>query len=144
MQLFFGSAKIFKYLISNKFDVTKINQKNLVLYAIHGRNPEIIHILENKNVESYENDILFREAIKNHHNDLAHYYENNLTEPDKTKETLNCILKNYNFEFIEKDMITKSNFNLFCKYDYYFLCQYLLKNENINVNDIKILKNNFF
>ena len=44
---FFGSIKIFKYLVSNKCEL----EPYLWFKAIHGRNPEIIHILEDAKIE---------------------------------------------------------------------------------------------
>lgn len=73
--LFFGSIEIFQYL--------KLNRVELIpdhwLYAIHGKNPEIIHILEENKV--HPKDGTFAEcltySIKCHHNDFANYFRIN-------------------------------------------------------------------
>ena len=82
---FFGSIQIFNYLHINGVELTS----SLWLYSIHGKNSEIIHILEDNHVKilkekevksdfsqiTYED--CFLEAIKCHHNDVAFYFLNN-------------------------------------------------------------------
>ena len=46
---FFGSIQIFKYLLVNQVKLIP----SLWIYAIHSRNPEIIHLLEENNIEPY-------------------------------------------------------------------------------------------
>ena len=43
---FFGSIQIFRYLYQNRVEVFS----TIWLYAIHGKNPEIIHFLEENNI----------------------------------------------------------------------------------------------
>ena len=59
--VFFGSVQIFKYLYKNDVEHTK----SLWLYAIHGRNEEIIHILE-------ENKIDLKNAKKYKYSELGY------------------------------------------------------------------------
>ena len=72
---FYGSIQIFNYLRINKVILTP----SIWIYAIHGKNAEIIHILEENKVwnedPTYKN-ILF-ESIKCHHNDVVNYIQNN-------------------------------------------------------------------
>ena len=70
---FFGSIQIFKYLMLNGFEINE----RLWLYSIHGRNTEIIHLLEEEVLKIENYNILFDEAIKCHHNEIADYIENN-------------------------------------------------------------------
>lgn len=135
---FFGSLKIFNYLMENKIELTP----SLWLYAIHSNKMELIHILENNKIvpddNSYQESLL--EAIKCHHNEMTNYI-------------MNTILKNQNFD--KKAVFSQSirynnyvyfpdeidfDFNYFfdlCKYDYYSVVEMFLK-ENINLNQTKI------
>ena len=40
-------------------------------FAIHGKNADIIHLLEDLHVEIESNDLLYNEAVKCHHNDIV-------------------------------------------------------------------------
>ena len=66
---FFGSIQIFRYLAMNDADLTP----SLWIYSIHSRNSELIHIIEEFQVELDENTLekCIIEAIKCHHNDFA-------------------------------------------------------------------------
>lgn len=83
---FFGSLQIFHYLRFNQIELPK----SLWIYAIHGRNPDLIHFLEENQIlpndETYQE--CFNELIKCHHNELARYIEDNLlineNQSDKT------------------------------------------------------------
>ena len=137
---FFGSNQIFKYLFKNDVDLTS----SLWLYSIHGRNPEIIHILEDMNVkpddESYEECL--KESIKCHHNEIANYIINNYVNNDN-KEKFNNFYKNinfygynyYNFSFIPNDFDEKFIIYYSCLCDYFKIVDFLLKNRNFDVNE---------
>lgn len=75
---FFGSIQIFQYLKMNNVEL----KSSLWLYAIHSNNPELIHLLEENEVEApnqkYEE--CFLESIKCHHNDIARYIEDNFLQ----------------------------------------------------------------
>ncbi|KAK8870239.1 hypothetical protein M9Y10_008116 [Tritrichomonas musculus] len=126
---FFGSIQIFKYLQMNKVGL----RPALLDFAVHGRNSEMIHIIEENvkftNVRTEEvrvfnarniinfNPIAYqarsidspfsalREAIRCHHNDIADYIEQNNSEMDERiqKENLSTSVKSYNYEFIPDD-----------------------------------------
>ena len=132
---FFGSIQIFKYL---KLNGAKL-KPTLWLYAIHGRNSEIIHILEEEcNVdekdESYKNWL--KESIKCHHNDVANYVLNNYLsiENEKSNDTLINGLKYYNFSFMKDESINESLFGYLCEYDYYILVDILLSKTKVDIN----------
>ena len=135
---FFGSIKIFKYLYSNK---AQLNQSSL-LFAIHGRNPEIIHILEENKIESTYNpyEDYFIESIKCHHNEIADYFLNNYLQYDNNyaRFIIDTFLKNYNFAFIQDKYINESTFDSLVRYDYYILVDTLLKSQNIDLNKLTI------
>ena len=72
---FFGSIQIFKYLYKNgaKLD------KNLWIFAIHGENEEIFHILEEQDIKPKKDFVIecYEESMKCHHNEIALYIEKN-------------------------------------------------------------------
>ena len=141
---FFGSIQIFNYLRMREVKLTS----SLWLFVIHGRNSELIHLLEENLIEpilpiskhskkvekSYEK--CFFESIKCHHNDVANYFLNNYLqiEDENLNETLIQSLKYYNFFFIKKENINESSFCHLCHYDYFLLVDYLLKSVDVDVN----------
>ena len=105
-------------------------------FAIHGNNANIIHLLEDLHVKIESNDLLFKEAVKCHHNDIANYFLNNFLPTDESTlqiEFINCI-KYYNFEFWEEKYVNESFFAYFCMYDYYLFVDLLMKNKCIDIN----------
>ncbi|KAK8857366.1 hypothetical protein M9Y10_015771 [Tritrichomonas musculus] len=84
--VFFGAIQIFQYLKLNNIEL----EPSLWLYAIHSRNAEIIHLLEQAQTDQTNENYIeyFCESIKCHHNEIAEYIENNLiTEnEDKTRK----------------------------------------------------------
>ena len=71
---FFGSFQIFQYLFKNEVEV----DSNLWLYAIHGKNPEIIHFLEEIEIEP--NIKCIKESIKFFHNEITEYLFDNYSD----------------------------------------------------------------
>ena len=141
---FFGSIQIFKYLYLNGVNLTS----SLWIYAIHGDNPEMIHILEENNIEpddylienefnddsSYDDedeDISYEkcleEAIKCHHNYIANYIrtqfindmnENYYIENNFDNNVIAYCFRHYNFAIF----LNEDDFNdIFL---FYYLCQY--------------------
>ena len=85
---FFGSIQIFNYLIENNVSLNP----SLWIYALHGNNIEMIHLLEVNKV--IPNDETFKECIKEsikmHHNTVAKVLLHNHSQ--KVEDTtLNCI-----------------------------------------------------
>lgn len=74
-KFFLCSVQIFQYLQINNV----ILKPSLWLYVIHGHNAEIVHLLEQNKIipedKTYEECLM--ESIKCHHNDFAHYFQNN-------------------------------------------------------------------
>ena len=149
---FFGSIQIFQYLLLNKVEPTA----SLMQYAIHSKNGELIHLLEEK-VKINPNEC-FVESIKCHHNDIATYIKDNFLE--SVKECVDIIIGDtiktkipiafiyYNFEFfpLELDSI-EYPFSFMYKYKYIeFLKRYLGKYNIdmnkflINIDDYEILE----
>ena len=141
--VFHGSIQIFKYLYQKNAKITTY----IWLYAIHGRNAEIIHFLEEilniKSQESYQ--FLILESIKCHHNEIIDYFRNNFCDKEKIKhDILNRKgLKHYNFSYFTEESIqslidscknhqeSKIPYYL-CKYDYFLIVEFLLQSEKIS------------
>ena len=147
---FFGSIQIFKYLITNNVELNP----SLWLYAIHGNNSEIIHILEDKNIKIQPDSYfeVLEESIKCHHNEIANYIINNYSDikidinDDFTIENLTAFgFKYLNFEFIDKEF---NNFQFIlyyaCLYGYLTIVQHLIKTEKVDLNIKVILQIIFF
>ncbi|KAK8847756.1 hypothetical protein M9Y10_018785 [Tritrichomonas musculus] len=131
---FFGSIQIFKYLLLNKIELTP----SLWLFAIHGNNPEMIHLLEERHVIPKSYKECLKEAIKCHHNEIASYIHDYLLPDDEDNSlfVLRKSLESYNFSFIEIELINESIFYELCKYDYYTLVDILLKTNVVDINKI--------
>ena len=107
---FFGSIQVFQYLQLNGVSLNS----SLWIYAIHGKNPEIFHILERnceKNSDTYK--ICFKEAIKCHHNDFAKYIQNNFLKHKSKTENLLINLKYHNFTNLPIDLYKIGHILLF-------------------------------
>ena len=141
---FYGSSQIFNYLMKNKVFTSNL----LILYAIHGGDQEMIHVLrENKELlDNYYCVKTINESIKCHCNGLAKYIIKRSNLDDISNFVNTFSLKHYNFAFIQKSEISKDSFIQLCKYDYFNLVDFFinkLSQEEINKsNDIQ--NHNFF
>ena len=141
---FFGSIQIFNYLRLNGVELTQ----SIWPYAIHGRNPEIIKILEDVDIDEKTDKIFkqcFVDSIKCHHNDIANYFLINFLENQKEnlKDEFDQSFKYYNFAFMQDESVNESLFECFCIYDYYIFVDALLKVQSIDIKGF-ILKINCF
>ena len=157
---FFGSIRIFKYMLLNNASL----EPSLWMYAIHGNNPEIFHILEQYNISPKDITFIkcYDESIKCHHNDIADYLQSNflfhnLKENSESlsdmvnslrKEAydpMHCYLKYYNFKYIKTPhIITHLSHKMtfyydLCRYDYSEIVKVLLKT-NSKIFNVKFLK----
>ena len=139
---FFGSTQIFRYLYMNNVKLTP----SLWIYSIHSQNPELIHLLEENDVELtfkiYEKCV--QESIKCHHNDVTNYFQNiidiNGEEEEKYyTDILETCLKYYNFNYIQYNDINHLLFNYLCRYDYYIPVSFLVESKKLNIN-FKIIR----
>ena len=137
---FYGSIKILKYLFFNN----AILSPSLWFYAIHGKNPEIIHFLEENDVipidETYRE--CFYYSVKCFHDEIANYIQDNLIHYTAII-CYDSIFKSHNYFFFPKDIQNSSqSFFYLCKYNYVFLVQMLMMvNNNI---DEAIITNFYF
>lgn len=144
-----GSAQIFKYLVSNKIELKPF----LWLCAIRGNNTEIIHILEDSNVQPPDNNFLicFKEAVKCHHNDFAKYFKNNhLNDDGENKLALISIcIKYYNFEMLNEidfsidDLTNQDILYSLIKGGFLDIVDFIIKNASKTV-DLNIISNAYF
>ena len=136
---FFGSINIFKYLIKNNIKLTP----SIWLYGIHGNNPEILHLLEEKQVDFFKeekNDFFecnndsnayfcLKESLKCHHNDIANYFLENYIDYNQNqyaKNEIDYVLHYYNYNFFSYNFDNYNVFDFACKYDHYIIVQFLL------------------
>ena len=133
---FFGSIQIFNYLRMNNVKLLP----SLWLYAIHGKNAEIIHLLVENHIEPVDktyNECL-KESIKCHHNEIASFIQTNFL-----KETQNSYDNNiysyafhyHNYSFFPTDFTDKFTFFYLCQYNYFYLVKILCNTQRININD---------
>ena len=129
---FYGSIQIFNYLRLNNVKL----KPSLWIYAIHGNNPEIIHLLEENKVEPDDDTYkeCYEEAIKCFHNEIAFYIKENLLKSDEIEKNDNFMFKFYNFSFINEDDIIKDENSIvyLVRYGYVFLMKHVLKSDLIN------------
>ena len=142
---FFGSTQIFKYLYKNGVELTP----SLWIYGIHSDNPELIHLLEENEVEpphySYEKCI--KESIKCHHNDVTNYIQSNLINEDIENIDDIDYIKNYknniysysfhyyNFSYFPEEIKNKIIFYYACQYDYFDIVKYYMNTFQIDIKE---------
>lgn len=146
---FYGSIQIINFLKNEGIEL----KPSLWQYSIHGKNSEIINLLDDSKVNP---DILFKgcldESIKCHHNDVTYYFLNNNFLPSDYENTFNTFIssvKYYNFPFIKIEQINEKTFCHLCCYDYYPIVEVLFKFKDVDINYkgqlfTDILKNNIF
>ena len=134
---FFGSTQIFKYLLKNRAKI----YPNLLEFAIHSGNPEMIHLVED-NSDKFEKDVFLmsrsggpKEAlivsIRCFHNDIANYLLQNNFNDNSVADVDEVIFKTsfecYNYEFLPE------NFN-----DLY-IYKILEKKDDFNADALKFM-----
>ena len=118
---FFGSIQIFQYLVSNKVEINP----SLFLDAIHSQNDELIYLLESHNKESVDNESLFIESIKCHHNNIAEYIKNNMQEIDNA-DVVSAIIHYHNYQFFTSEL-GRFHFFYFGQYNHKYLFDLYIK-----------------
>ena len=123
---FFGSIQIIQYLKYSNVSLTD----SLWLYAIHSNNAEMIHFLEENEIEPQRNGRyrtsnkryqnvscpnygkIFKESIVCHHNAIADYIKDNFLDETQLDDFRLCIIYNCNYYFYPTNIehiICKSN-----------------------------------
>ena len=124
---FFGAIQIFQYLKYNQVNLTP----SLWLYTIHSKNPELIHLLEENNVEPNVNktyDECLKESIKCHHNDIANYFLECKSISD-SEYTEKAAIRNCNFLYFPEKFENISSFFHLSKFKYTYLVNVLLNDK---------------
>ena len=146
---FYGSIQIFKYLRLNNIEV----KDSIFMYAIHGNNYELIHVIEEiiRNEDNEKILIFFIEAVKCHHNEIARYFDNIIFNGQSTSILGLCssIFNFMNYSFFPDEIDNEYAFYFLCKYDQVDLVKLVLDDpsymKGINVNNrIITKKNNIF
>ena len=131
---FYGSIQIFNFLRLNNAEMRPI----LWLHAIHGRNADIFHLLEENRIEKPKDSFerCLQEAIKCHHNDFANYIQENLM--NNSENIVDYCFRYYNFQYLqEEEQFDEGQlFYIACHYDYYTLVDFLLTNGNVDLSEI--------
>lgn len=143
---FFGSFQIFKFLHLNEIDLSS----TLWGYAIHSQNFDIIHILEENNVEppdySFKDCVI--DAIKCHNCEIKDYlHEKKIKSYTKFDEDFKIAsLKYRNYQYFPTDFNNYKLFYYLCKYNYIVLVRLLLKTTDLasSINKLIILMKIFF
>ena len=134
---FFGSNQIFRYLFNSGIRLHSM----LWLYAIHGRNPEIIHFLEECKIKP--NIKAIKESMKCFHNEITEYFLDNYSDTLPIDDDLfSSNVKCYNFQYYPKSyFFNQKTFYYLCKSDNYFLVENLLREMPIiNINTMYTYK----
>ena len=124
---FFGSIQVFQYLRHNNIQL----ESSIWQYAIHGRNPEMIHLLEENEKNLDDMNELIEESLKCHHNELVNYFnmQADCIETRYDEEIL--YIRNYSYfpSFVD----VNDAFILFCFYNYITLVKLLLNTKEIDL-----------
>lgn len=137
---FYGSIKIFRYLLLNNVEL----DKSLWLYAIHSNDAQLIHLLEEniKDVTNNDYKIFYEEAAKCHHNNIADYFMNNFL--DNQNLYVGQLMKYCNFNLVNDDANISALFCFLYENDILTSAEFLVNQSNANINQIIILKKKSF
>ena len=140
---FFGSIQIFQYLKYNKIELTS----SLWQFAIHSNNPELIHILEECNVDTDVKNFAenyLEEAIKCHHNDFVNYIRDYVVRNevefffkidfDFDKNFFKNIFYYRNYLFFPDDLKHKFAPFYACMYSYLDILKLYSKQKDVDFN----------
>lgn len=137
---FHGSIQIFRYLFLNNAELPP----SLWLYVVHGNDPEIINLLEEKNIKPDNFNDCYRESIKCHNNEVANYIQNNYLKETNIQLNLKCCLHYFNYDLIPIDKINELSFFYSCKYDHYSIVKCLLDTKWIDKNEVYVYNYDLF
>ena len=145
--LFFGSIQIFSYLQQNYAD----QHLDLFNLSVYSNNISIIKQVENIHQLNINTEIMFKEAIECHHNDIANYIQcnymdqqQNLPHYDLEKNIYTNSIHYRNFSFFPGDFKNPFLFYYFCKYNYVNIVENYLKTTSVDLNKLYILNFYFF
>ena len=127
---FFGSMQIIKYLFMNKVKLTSY----IWFCAIHGRNPELIHFLEENGIKSddstFEN--CYIESILCFHIDLSNYISEKNPDESQYYDTFTQLFKCHNYFFLSENDLHPIVLMYAIYYDFIYMVKFLSKDKNMN------------
>ena len=130
---FFGSYEIFLFLYMNGIE---LNQ-SIWFHAIHGKNPNIIHFLEENHIEPESYSLCFFESIKCHHDDLANYFLinqlNNEIPSQIYIERKKHIKYSTIFNSVRINISKRNSYLIPFEHYHLFIAKTLLENQNIDI-----------
>lgn len=131
---FFGSINIFNYLRQ----IQGYDQLNLFTFAVLSRKSELIDILKKDDISYMKH--YFINAIMFHYNDIANQLkERYFNDDQKLMKYVNSIaIKYHNYFFISNDFSDQYSLFDLCKHGHHNIVKILLRDNNININAIKI------
>ena len=133
---FFGSIQIFNYLYKNGVQLSP----SLWIYAIHSDNSEMIHILEENNIEPGIECL--KESIKSNHNDITNYLQKKYFENinfSKDSKIFEYCFHYYNFAYFPDDLINEWCFTFACQFDYFLIVEFFLNMKKIDLKELSVL-----
>lgn len=142
---FYGSIQIFNYLLSktenNNEELDSSYSRKLINFALHSNNDEIILFIQDSCKQLsyifYEN--CMNESIKCHHKNLSKYFLEQYLPSEKIKSISQTIgIEYFNFNFFPSNLNSIEALFDFCQFDHVFFVDLLLKNKDINVNELVI------
>lgn len=139
---FYGSLKIFQYLLNKKVNISPL----LYICVVHSDSQELLQNFELNYDESFKPLLLkcLVESIKCHHNKIAKNFIDCFDSDEINKKIVSYGFRYHNYEYFPSDINDKSIFYQACKNGYLDILQILFKLKIIDVNERIILKKNFF
>lgn len=142
---FYGSIKIFQYLRVNKIELTP----SLFYYAIHSQDAQLIHLLEENKIQLNKSNyqIIIKESIKCHHNNIANYFLDNFQSHVANKYAkqnilfdnyVNYAFRYYNYDFFPSDFKDENIFYSLCQYGYVELVKLIYNSKIYKSKDKEI------
>lgn len=129
---FYGSIQIFKFLFMNQATTSP----DFWNYVIHGKNPLIIHFIEENNIfpknKNYE--YVFKESMKCHHNDIANYIQDTYMSNNSSKfdDIYRAPLHYSNYNYFPNNLINNLTLFYACKYDLVCLLNLITKTKELD------------
>ena len=130
---FFGSFNIFKFLFQNNAKIEPI----IWMYAIHGKNIDLISFLESKDLIPDKKISLdcIQESIKCHHNEITSYIVKMINNNELIEERVHSSsIQYYNYEFFPKSFNQNIIYELIDN-NHYQIINLLLKNISFDIDD---------
>ncbi|KAK8839459.1 hypothetical protein M9Y10_031814 [Tritrichomonas musculus] len=134
---FFGSIQIFQYLCRNNVHLSP----SLWIWAIHGKNAELIHLLEFYKIEHQEHDYekFLIESIKCHHNNFANYILNHFYPFNSNKEfsynerLFSSVFQYHNYAYLPYRFSNDYEFYYLCFYKFFTLVDLYMKTKEKDI-----------